>query len=60
MSVRVGETTEKLHFLRGVLIGDGEENRPKALLFLGKHDDKKKFESANDIVEKFCCHRAES
>ena len=56
-NLRGGETTIKIEFslLRGVGLGGREENRPNTLFFVGSATTPK-FESANFIVEKFCCH----
>ena len=61
---RNGETTIKIKFSlwRGAGHGGGEENRPKTLFFFFFVGSARtiNFESANFIVEKFCCHCAGS
>ena len=63
MLIRDSETTIKIKFavLRGGGMGGREENRQKRCFFsLGETPRQLNFESANFIVEKFCCHCAGS
>ena len=58
--VRHGETIKiNFRFLRGGGLGGREENRPKSC-FSCEMPRQQHFESANFIVEKFCCHCAGS
>ena len=51
----------KFALLRGVGLEGREEKRPKTLLFFSWETPRQyNFESANFIVEKFCCHCAGS